>query len=398
MHNFPPIGGPRSFRWLNLVKSLSQRGWSIDVLTVRPSPNDSYYDESLLKEIPSEITIYRSYPGIYYSLQHIRKRPIRGFPKATIEWLPFGLIRGFSILKERQYDLIISSGLPFVGHLVAYFLKKKTGLPWITDYGDPFSFNSTTSRLKRFAGGRIEGKILQEINGFIVPCNEMCQDFLDYFPVLRNKKSITIGHGISNHFEQIRPMDNDGKFIISHVGSFYKNDREPNQFFKALRVLKETRRIGNNVRVLIVGNINEMYIAEAKYQKVDDIVEFPGFVPYFRALSILKGSSVILYIGDNWQYHHLQYKFFESVAIGRPILAITQSQKDCGPDYFQKNKLGVVVSNDIGQIEEGLYRLYNLWENHQLESTFQRMDPNQFLWEKRGEELEFFIKDVLYNR
>ena len=44
IYNFPPLGGPRSFRWLNLTKSLHRMGWEIDVLTTAPSPNDNFYD------------------------------------------------------------------------------------------------------------------------------------------------------------------------------------------------------------------------------------------------------------------------------------------------------------------------------------------------------------------
>ena len=213
MHNFPPISGPRSFRWLNFVNILSAKGWKIDVLTVRPSPNDSYYDEALMKELSSEITIYRSYPGLYYSLQHISKRPIRGFSKATIEWLPFGLIRGFRILKERQYTLIISSALPFVGHLCAYFLKKKAGIPWIADYGDPLAFNPSTSRLKKAVGKHIEERILRDVDGIVVPFPEMKKSFIKFYPFLESKLFTAVRNGVNKKIKSIPPIDFPNKLV-----------------------------------------------------------------------------------------------------------------------------------------------------------------------------------------
>lgn len=65
LYFFPPLGGPRSLRWLNLVKVLSERGWTIDVLTVEPSLHDSFYDAGLLKELPPAIRVTRSFPGFY---------------------------------------------------------------------------------------------------------------------------------------------------------------------------------------------------------------------------------------------------------------------------------------------------------------------------------------------
>ncbi|UCC38815.1 MAG: glycosyltransferase [Candidatus Aminicenantes bacterium] len=392
---FAPAGGPQSLRWLNLVKILSERGWQVDVLAAKPSIHDSFYDESLLKELPSDVTVFRTYPGIYYSLKHIKKRPVRGFSKATVEWFPFGVQRGNKLVKSQKYDAIISSGLPFVAHLVGYFLKRKGQLTWIADYGDPFGFNPMTSKVKRLIGRSIEQHILKKVDGVVVPLEEMRKQFLEFYPFLKKALTKEIGNGIPDMFQQIKPAHSSGKFVISYVGSFYKGDREPTQFFEALNMLKGNQKIMDNIEVIFAGNTEQRYIDYAHQLKINDLIQFLGRISYEKSVSILKGSSVILFIGSTWDYYHFQYKTAEYAASGRPIMAIRQSPTDCGIDFIEKHKLGLVVSNDKEEMARAIDRLFTLWNNNALESSFGRFPKETFYWQTRAKEWEEFLLSIM---
>jgi len=397
-YSFPPLGGPRSLRWLNFLKTLEKRGWEIDVLTIRPSKKDSFFDQTLLDELPSSIHVYRSYPGFYYSFLHAWEKPVRGFSKTTLEWLPFGLRKGYSLLRKSNYDLIVSSALPFVGHLVAYFLKKKAGIPWIADYGDPLGFNPLTSKVKRFFGGFIEKHILKSSDGIVVPFEEMKREFLDVYPFLAARNIKAIGQGIPEEIANIPEEDFGNKFVVCYVGSFYADVHEPYQFFQALKDLRRDRKIASDLKVIIAGNTEQKYLQYAKKLGIHDIVRFVGQVSFENAISILKGSSVILYIGGRRDDYHFPSKVLISAASNRPILAIQQSHTDLGAEFIKKNNLGDVVPNETQEIKKVIARLYGLWIKNKLDEAFFHLPQEKYFWRMRGKELEEFIFQFLVEK
>jgi hypothetical protein len=52
-------------------------------------------------------------------------------------WLPFAYSAGRKACKENKFDYISSVSYPHSAHLIAYLLKKKTGLPWVAQFYDP---------------------------------------------------------------------------------------------------------------------------------------------------------------------------------------------------------------------------------------------------------------------
>jgi glycosyltransferase involved in cell wall biosynthesis len=378
-------------RWLNLVKVLSERGWTIDVLTVKPSFHDSFYDASLLKELPPGIRVYRSFPGFYYFLLHFRKRPALGFPKTTLEWFPFGILKGAQLSGSRKYDILISSALPFVGHLVGYFLKRKMRIPWVVDYGDPLSFNPTTSSLKRLVGRWFERRILRCADGLIAAAEGMRGDFLAHFPFLKGISTRAIPSGIPGEIDHVQAADFGGRFVITYAGSFYKGTREPYSFFRALQALIRDGEVRSRLSVLIAGSVEPAYLEAARKLNIQDSVQFLGRIPFQEVMSILKGSSVILYIGSLWSHRHFQYKIFEYAASGRPIIAIRQADTDLGAAFIEEKNLGRVVSDDPENIARAIAELFDLWKQGSLDRSFAPLDKDMYTWGRRGKEVEDFI-------
>jgi hypothetical protein len=369
--------------------------WDIDVLTIRPSANDSFYDKTLLTELSNLIQVYRSYPGPYYSLIHLKQKPVRGFSKTTLEWFPFGSMRGGKLVKEKKYDVIVSSALPFVGHLVAHNMKKMAGVPWIADYGDPLGFNPITSQTKRFFGKYVERHILKNVDGIIVPFEEMKDEFQDFYPFLKQKPVTAIGQGIPENVESIKPMSFENEFVLSYVGSFYAGVHEPFQFFKALENLGAKKQLIKDIRVIIAGNTQQRYIDFVDRSRIKEFTYFMGQVPFEKAVSILKGSSAILYLGGQRSDYHFPSKVLVSAAAGRPIIGIRQSQTDLGAEFIEKKRLGVVLSNDHDQIQKVIIDLYGLWKDGKLDRSFNRIPTQEYYWDRRAVQIETFINSVI---
>src|SRR5574341_2296501 len=68
---FPPIGTPRSYRWREFVTHLSQKGWEIDILTINTYSKHPNYDPKLMDNLPNELSIFRTYPGIMHHFSNL---------------------------------------------------------------------------------------------------------------------------------------------------------------------------------------------------------------------------------------------------------------------------------------------------------------------------------------
>jgi len=131
--------------------------------------------------------------------------------------------------------------------------------------------------------------------------------------------------------------------------------------------------------------------------KINNFTKFLGQVPREAAISITKGSTVILLIGGKRSDYHFPYKTIEYVASNRPIIAIRQSNTDLGANFIEKHNLGVVVCNDKEEIAKAINYLYTLWKNKILEKTFSHIKKEKLSCKMHGNELEELLLKVIIN-
>lgn len=422
---FPPIGTPRSYRWREFVKRLS-KNWEIDVLTIHTFDNHPNYDPKLLEDLPDRVRIFRTYPGVMHHLSSLflgkatgnkqsaqsdGKIPLRQrvgkflymafesklrvifIPDEAISWLPFALVKGKKLMEGNRYDAIISSGFPFTCHIVGFFLKRIShGKPWIADYGDPWACNPTFSSTKwrSFIDKKMESKILKAVNKIIVTTDRTKEHYLNLYHFLKPQDIEVITQGFSQQELKGIPPETTDKFRIVYTGIFYKT-REPFVFFEALRSLKEIQK---DLEVIIAGNIpNDEYKRYAEDNGLSGIVRFVGFVPQQRAISLQKGTSVLLLIGTGGGIQ-VPGKVYEYIAARRPILSIKLDNRDIASMVIERLKRGICIENDSQKISESIAYLYNLWKNKRLNDAFNLEEVDEFCWARLAEKLEETILDA----
>ena len=167
-YHFPPVGGVGVHRAAKFVKYLPDFGWDCSVLTAL-NPSAPLFDESLLKNIPSETVIRRAKtyepgyamksmvsashgatqtPSLKSKLLGGVKSLVRGVsnfvlqPDPQILWRPQALKQGLKLLREIPHDAIIATGPPFSSLLVGAALAQKTGVPLMLDYRDEWSISN----------------------------------------------------------------------------------------------------------------------------------------------------------------------------------------------------------------------------------------------------------------
>lgn len=414
-YNFPPLISPQSLRWFYLVKELSKQGFIIDVLTIRMP--EVFKD--LLDELTENVNPIRTFPGPFYYLTYKYSREkalskdnepdanpsiywrlvskvyywtFRSLNKLLIpdiysEWFPFAIVKGLELNKKKRYDLILSSSEPRICHVVGYLLKKKTGFPWIADYGDPWIYpipTHTVPEYKRKIIEKIESKILKSVDAITVASEGIKDLYVGKYPFLSEQKISVVTQGFDSDVLSKVSEDRPDKFRIVYCGSFYKNLRDPLVFFEAIR------EIGNkDIEVVIAGRINEF--VDILKNQFHDIIDYRGFLSHKQSLSLQKGATVLLHVGNVTDVQ-VPGKIYEYIGARRPILCIRGSDRDPSADLLINYKRGIVTNNNKEDIKRGIEKFYKLWQEGLLESSFNLEEIEEFSWRKKAEEISNIIK------
>jgi glycosyltransferase involved in cell wall biosynthesis len=405
-YSFPPISGPQSLRWLNFVRRLKE--YEFHVLTITPSKGYGRYSLELLKEVTPNVHIFRTYPGLIHRITYQKRYTeyttqidknqelgvfelLRNFyryssylliPDRMVEWIPFALYEGKKLLKDYEYDLIISSAFPFSSHIVAYFLKKWSHLPWIADYGDPWSILSSNPM-----DSYIERRILRNIDRVIVTTDEAKSGYLHFYPFLEDNKVTVISQGFDEErYKKIEPVTFD-TFTIVFTGNLSYSARDPKKFFNALK------RIKNDINVIITGSPSINIINYVRELGLENKVKFTGIVSQEEIVALQKGASVLLSFGWKGNYQ-VPGKIFEYMAAKRPILHVIYDENDVGARIITSYNKGIVVRNEHRDIYESIEKLISCWKKRDCEYYFNLSIPENFSWMNQCRKLKELIEEV----
>jgi glycosyltransferase involved in cell wall biosynthesis len=386
---FPPMSVVGVYRTLKFCKFLPEFGWEPVVLTIKRG-KDWAYDESLLADLPPGMRIDRTRtfePLIRYESfrkrrskkagdpkDHRRQDPLQGESRSVLQrvrfhiagwlstpdkqalWLPFALAGGRKILREEEIDLIYTSSPPHSTHLIGYFLKRFSGLPWVADFRDPWTLNEyfqekpTTPKMKQLET-YLERLVINGCDHLVANTRSVAEAFRWKFNHLPLSRISTIPNGYDpEDFQGLEPH-NFEKFTITHLGSLYGR-RQPIEFLKGLRLfLQRHPEAKQRLKVLFVGNIEEKILERMREFDLSEVVECRPHQPRRQALSLAFSSHLLLLIlgHDPKAAGIIPAKLFEYLFTGKPILALV-SEGETAEVIRSHNAGRVITSPDAEKI------------------------------------------------
>lgn len=379
-------------RPLKFVKYLPHFRWRPVVLTVDPVyaayPD---MDAKLAAEIPQSSVIYRTKSWdpykVYASFRRKSKEEVVsiGFlsddepgwgeyiarfiranvfiPDARVGWYPYALTEAKRIVEERNISAIVTSGPPHSTHLVGRSLKRKTGIPWIADFRDPWVDIDYVDRLPmsplaHFINRRQEQSVLDNADVIVSISNEMKR-------VLSEKTSTPVVN-IFNGFDEsdfaalTRSTANDS-FTISYVGNM-NADRNPELFW---RYLADRLNGGSleKVKVKLIGNVDQRVLESIRESRLESVVEKMGYLPHDKAILEMMKSSLLLLVINRVPSATgiVTGKLFEYLASNIPILGIGPPDGDAA-DILKETESGEMIDyDDVDGIARFIERHYDSW-------------------------------------
>lgn len=388
---WPPSGGSGVQRWLKFAKYLPEQGWQ-PVIYTPENPEYPSIDHSLESDIPPEAEVLKTRITEPYSIYKILvgmkeedrintgflrdkektgtmeklSRWVRGnffIPDARRFWIRPSVRYLTSYLQESPVDLIVSTGPPHSMHLIARSLKKRTSLPWVADFRDPWTnidFYEELMLSKRAdrKHHQLEAAVLHESDKVLVVGPEMKKEF----SALTEADKI---HVIPNGFDPDDLTGNnsvtrDSFFSLAHIGSFSPARNVPALWEALAQKCRNDASFADRFQLKIVGSVD--FSVRRSLEKVglsDALLHIP-YLPHDEVLAEQRKSEMLLLIVNRTKNAKgiVTGKVFEYLASGRPILAIGPPDGDlavileqCGAgkviDYEDKKGMLEAIENPV---------------------------------------------------
>jgi len=408
---FPPLARAGVHRTVRFVRYLAPLGWDITVLTANEAyyPADSPIDRELLKKIPAAVRVESTKisGGLNKILEFKNrgkrrpaanaqqrttsdKRPatsneqqttslwqrskdlitdVMTIPDKDVNWLPYALTAAFKLNQREHFEVIYSTAPPFTGHLIAYLVKKFTGLPWVADFRDPWArapwkaelMNGT---LRGRAAEKLETKFVHAAERVILNTEWAARDFAGHYGATVAQKFAVIPNGFDPEDFVNLPVaaKKENKLVITHTGSLYRK-RDPGHFFEALGKLLANGEINaDEIELRFVGGIApELYQSFQYAEELQRVIKIIPPVAHREALSYQAESDVLLILQPGTSVS-IPGKIFEYIAMRKKILALTPAGATA--EVVRDHDLGVIVApEDLPGIQSALLQLVKEFRN-----------------------------------
>jgi glycosyltransferase involved in cell wall biosynthesis len=362
---FPPLGGAGVQRTLKFIRYLEPLGWDATVITTR-SRHYPARDPSLLEDVPDGTRIIRTraLPLANWAgavLHRLRLRRLHAWvtwPDGGKGWAPFAFLAALREARRERPDVIFSTSAPFGAHLVAMWVSRRTGIPWVADFRDEWASNPNLGEPPRILArltARSEDAITSAARRVVVAA--------DYFRLEGlapdDPRRSVIPNGVDDADlpkKSIQPPTD--RFVLANVGTVY-DSFDPSEALQALSRLVERGEIEREkVEVRFVGSI----WSEAFEPPRGIRFEQTGYVEHSRAVEEMCAASVLILYRPSSSLAP-SGKLFEYLASGRPILCLTRPD-NLAARLVRDWDAGVVADpHDETEIEAALLTLWHRWRD-----------------------------------
>jgi len=396
---WPPSGGSGVQRWLKFAKYLPQYGWE-PVIYTPENPDFAIEDLSLQQDVAPETTvlktkiwepyeIYKTLTGkkgqktnVAYTAKgkkegfiHKVALTLRGnllIPDPRCFWICPSIKYLAKYLQNNTIDAIITTGPPHSMHRIGLGLHRKTHIPWIADFRDPWTnidfykeLNLTwlADKLHR----RMEQQIISEADCVVSVTPTWCAEFEAKHP-----KKIALVH---NGYDEADVAEKDGAldtdFSLVHIGSV-NAARNPNVLWKALSELSvEHPELRGKLKVKLVGNIEEVVFSDIEQYQLQNFVEKVGYLSHKEAIEFQQKAQILLLLINNTPNANgiLTGKLYEYMASGRPTLAIGPTGSDIAKVLKETGAGTIVDFDDVAGMKATLLALFEQYKSGTLSSS-----------------------------
>lgn len=360
--HFPPLAGSSGIqRTLRFARYLPQFGWEPLILTAHPRAYERTSDDQM-DDTASIAVVERA-----FALDSARHLAIRGRypgfiarPDRWVSWWLGAIPKGLAMIRQYRPDAIWSTYPIATAHMIGQTLSRLANLPWIADFRDPMAQDGypTDPKLWKYFK-EIEEKALRTASRSVFATPGAARLYRDRYPDVPGARIAVIENGYDE--DSFAPLDGTaaaagpllpGKLTLVHSGIVYPSERDPTQFFQALRKMLDERSLDPGklcVRLrapahegLLNGLIEQYGLSQ--------IVELAPPIPYRQALQEMMRADGLLVLQASNCNEQIPAKVYEYLRCRRPIIALTDPAGDTANLLRRSGVHAIVRLDSAGEI------------------------------------------------
>jgi len=273
------------------------------------------------------------------------------FPDAFRGWVEPAVRAGLALLAREHVDAICSLCPPATAHVVASEIARRSGLPWVAQFDDLYSFHLERQRRaawRPYADRRhrewmrpatLAGAITPAMLAYVARTYGLAGDV------------VVVGYDPeeSPHIER-QPR---GRLRLAYTGSIYPGDQRPEMLFAALdRVVRERGESNAPLELILAGTgrDEELEASLASFPAAARACRFVGRVPPRDALRIQREADALVLLNctnPSPDEGTLSYpaKAFEYLNAERPILALPRDPGGWGDRLLETTHAGTTAAS-----------------------------------------------------
>ena len=366
---WPPAGGPGVQRWLKFTKYLPDCGWQPTMVV----PLGAAYpveDASLGADVSEDmevhhIPIFEPYEWVLrlfrkkgkterlgsISTGKQRESPAqklmlwaRGnllLPDPRVLWRKPCRRSVLALLKKaaasgNPYEAVITTGPPHSVHLIGLDVKRKTGLPWIADFRDPWremdylaDFHPTARTRRRHL--QMEGAVVAHCNAVLSTSKGIQTSFSVHPDADRKINLIPNGWDEADYETETagKPLftaQPSSCWHLGHFGSAFPIRNAPG-LWEA--IARHNASDGKTIHLHFFGVVNGEVAADLNHHLKGHWTDH-GYINHREAVGAMRAMDALLILQNRSESgrHAIPGKTFEYLAHDKPLAVVTPSPSD----------------------------------------------------------------------
>jgi glycosyltransferase involved in cell wall biosynthesis len=336
---YPPCRDTGAQRPAAMAKYLRRLGHRVTVLTTSAygagSPDEAEVERAsdlqlLRGRLRGHDRIDALFDADTYSGRpHLLSRLVVPEP-LRIAWAPFARRRALRLHRHRHFDCVITSSPPESAHLVGRGLRRR-GVPWVVDLRDAWTFEPLrppfATALQHRLDERLERRWLGEADAVVCVSEPAAADLRGRGiadPLLvPNGWDPDSAPDPGGHAKGAASQLDPERVSLVYTGRFGTYGRNPAGLVEALgRFAREDPATAGRLELAIAGPLTEAERGLFARDVSPARISLLGTLPRERALALQHAADALLLLAQPTRSQLANFKLFEYLATGRPILAL----------------------------------------------------------------------------
>ncbi len=303
------------------------------------------------------------------------------YPDKEKAWRPVATAEAARLVRERGFDVVLSSSSPVTCHLVASDVSRAFGLPWIAELRDPWTQNHNYPHglSRRIVEAALERRTLQGATHLVTVSPT-------WVPLLRRIHRRVPVVAIENGFDPeayIGESTLPERFTLTYTGRVYGGKQDPTIAIRAVRSLIDQRSVTeHDIELRFFGSVNSAVRRATERLGLEGVVRQLGPVTPEQARDKQRESHALLLL--NWEDPRQRgvypLKVFEYIGALRPIVATGGHGGDAVESLLRSVGCGWYCTTVMQTADalEALYREYRSTGSVELQVNTEARDSYGF--------------------